>query len=1360
MSKKKYYLGLDIGTDSVGYAVSDEQYNILKFHGEPAWGSTIFDAGSLAGERRGFRTARRRLDRKQQRVVFLQELFAEEIAKKDPKFFIRLRESQLFREKNGDVQDKFTLFRDEDYTDVDYHAQYPTIHHLICDLMNSDEPHDIRLLYLACSWLVSHRGHFLSNISMENLSGLKDFDSTYQSFMSFFTENENEHPWEDIDVSAFGDALKSKKNVRAKTKDLKDILYHGKNPSKEKTETFAYNRQSILTLLAGGTCKLKDLFHEEEYSEAGPVSLSMDDDKLGEIMANIGDDFALIAKLRELYDWATLVDILGEYNTISEAKVAVYEQHKQDLAFLKYFIRKYAPKKYNEVFRNANANNYVAYSYHVESEDLAKKVKKKANIEDFSKYILNIVKKVNCLEEDQAKYEDMLNRLELRLFLPKQKNTNNRVIPYQLYGYEMICILDKASRCMPFLNVADQNGITVKDKIMSVFTFRVPYFVGPLNEHSEHSWIKGARKEGKIYPWNFENMVDLDACEQNFIQKMTNYCTYLPGEPVLPKDSLAYHKYMVLNEINNIKINDVKLPVETKQQLFNEVFLKYKKVTRKKIVDFFIANGLIKKGEEESITGIDVNINSNLSSQIAFKRLIESDKLTEYDVEKIIERSTYAEDKSRLLKWLNKNYPDLSKDDKKYICKVKVKDFGRLSRKLLCEFEGADRKGTGEIYTILGALWNTQDNLMELLSDRYTFKQDIERYAQEYYMEHPVSLEDRLDEMYVSNAVRRPIYRTLAVVKDIEKAFGKPEKIFVEMARGGRPDQKGKRTKSRREQILELYENVDQDVRELKNQLDAMGEYADNKLQSDKLFSYYMQLGRCMYTGVPIEIEKLGTKLYDVDHIYPQAYVKDDSIINNKVLVLSEVNGKKSDVYPIAEDIRQKMSGFWYSLKNHKLISEEKYKRLVRNRPFSNDEKMGFINRQLTETSQTTKTIATLLKEKYPECEIVYSKARLTSEFRHEFNVYKSRLFNDLHHAVDAYLNIVTGNVYNMKFTRKWFNVNSSYSIKTKTLFTHPLIVDGKTIWDGQPMLSKVIKTAQKNNAHFTKYAFFKTGGFFDQMPVKKAEGLVPLKKDMPTELYGGYNKSGAMFFIPVKYKVGKKQDVMIMPVELLHGERFLADNIFAEEYSFTRLKHILKKDVDEVSFPMGMRPWKVNTVLSLDGYKMCITGTANGGAKLRLQTITQFSDSSFWCFYIKRLEKFVEKRNENTNLKYDEKYDQISKDKNLDLYNLYIRKYGYSIYKKRVNSPVEVLVKGKERFVKLDVYDQAQVLLNIHQTFGRLSGGCDLTAIGGVKNAAVTTISTNISNWKKNYKDVRLIDSSVTGLWEKQSDKNILELL
>ena len=84
---KKIYLGLDIGTDSVGYAVTDDQYNLLRVHGDDVWGSVIFDAASLSDERRSHRSARRRLDRRQQRINLLQEIFAKEISKVDDRFF-------------------------------------------------------------------------------------------------------------------------------------------------------------------------------------------------------------------------------------------------------------------------------------------------------------------------------------------------------------------------------------------------------------------------------------------------------------------------------------------------------------------------------------------------------------------------------------------------------------------------------------------------------------------------------------------------------------------------------------------------------------------------------------------------------------------------------------------------------------------------------------------------------------------------------------------------------------------------------------------------------------------------------------------------------------------------------------------------------------------------------------------------------------------------------------------------------------------------------------------------------------------------------------------------------------------------
>ena len=1167
MKKKaeKIYLGLNVGTNSIGYAVTDEQYNLLKFNGNDAWGSIVFDAASSNEDRRNHRLARRNLDRRQQRIVWLQEIFAKEISKVDDRFFIRLSESFRWRE---DVQDQYVFFNDKEYTDVQYMKENPTIHHLICELMDNKAPHDVRLVYLACAWLIAHRGHFLNNLNVEKLDEIMDISSVYQNFINYFTENGYKRPWGEIDVSALAEALKRRSGVTAKTKELLKILLNGKKPEKSGTEEFPFSQDSIIRLLAGGQCKLKDVFCKEEYLDLGSISLDMDEDKFGEISGSIGEDYDLLMALRGLYDWSVLADLLnGHSKTISAAKVQMYEQHKEDLRVLKYFMHKYLPGKYNEVFRKAKADNYVAYTGHMDKET-ASQLKKKANVEDFSRYIQKLVRSINPEEKDQQTYQDMCERLELKCFLPKQRSTNNRVIPHQLYEYELIRILKNASLYLPFLNEV-RNGVSEIDKVVSIFRYKLPYYVGPLNEESSFAWI--SRKQGKITPWNFKDMVDEDTSENVFIRRMTNKCTYLPGEDVLPKDSLCYQKFMVLNELNNLKIDGRKVPVEVKQGIYHELFEKKKKVRRKDIEEYLISNNYLAKGSTELISGIDEQVHSCLSSYSAFRNLLSREILSENDVEKIIERASYAEDKSRVKKWLRKEYPDLSQDDVRYITKIKIKEFGKLSRTFLTELKGCNKQD-GEMTTILRIMWETNDNLMEILSDKYTFREAVEAFTQEYYTGKKKSLKERLDEMRVSNSVRRPVYRTLAVVKDIEKAFGKPDKIFVEMTRGGQTDQKRKRTKSRKQQILDLYDKCKDDVHDLMQQLESMGEYADSRLQSDRLYLYFMQFGKCAYSGAHIGFDQLmaGSVEYDIDHIYPQSYVKDDSL-NNKVLVLSDLNGTKDNIYPVSPEIRGKMQGLWSWWNHVGAISDEKYKRLIRSAPFTDEEKMGFINRQLTETSQSTKFIADLLKERFPDAEVVYVKAGLVSDFRHEFDLPKSRSYNDLHNAADAFLSVVAGNVYDMRFSKKWFRIDEKYSVKVKTIFTHEVKCHGDIIWDGMPMLEKVEDTARKNTAHFVKYAAFKTGGLFDQNPVKKGTGLIPLKAGLPTEKYGGYNKAGIMFLIPVRYNIGKKSEILILPVELMHGKHFLEDKVFARNYTFTRLENILGKKVGEVSFPMGM---------------------------------------------------------------------------------------------------------------------------------------------------------------------------------------------
>ena len=1353
-NKKNYYIGLDIGTDSVGYAAAHEDYSLLKFSGEPVWGTTVFDSASQSDSRRTFRSARRRLDRRQQRVHLIQELFAPEISVSDPHFYTRIAESKLHQEDKTYKKYKNVYFTEKDYNDRHYYKQYPTIHHLIKELMISKEKHDVRLVYIACAWLVAHRGHFFSEVSKENIDEVKNFEPVYNNLMNWFKDNEIPIPWE-CDVSSFSEIMKLNKGITSKEKDFTKLLYNGKKPKKD--IEYPIDRALLIKLLSGGKCKLSDLFNKEEYTHLESISLGMEDEKLAAALMEIGDDEGLILCLKALYDWSLLIDILKGKESISEAKVYEYEQHKEDLKNLKKFIRKYLGKnKYNEIFRTSSSShdNYVAYSGHESYTHMISQ-------EKFCDYIKKIVRNIEPKKADEKFYNDMMARLENYTFMPKQVDSDNRVIPYQLYWYELNEILKNASSYLPFLNVKDEDGITVSEKILSVFEFRVPYFVGPLvsENKSKFAWMK-RKAEGKIYPWNFDKMVDLDGSEQEFINRMTNTCTYLSGEDVLPKSSLLYTKFEVLNEINNIKINEQPISVEDKQKIY-DFFLARPRITPKNLTEFLISNNIAANKEE--ISGIDINgtINSSLKSHIDFHRLLESCTLTWEDVEYIIKQSTCSEDRYRFRKWLENNYPQLDNNNRKYVSSLKHKEFGRLSEKLLNGIYGVC-KTTGETATIIDFMWSTNDNLMQILSDKYTFKDEIEKLKKVYYDEHGHSMKDILEEMYISNAVKRPVYRTMDIVKDVVSAIGyPPEKIFIEMARGADENQKG-RTVTRKNSILALYEQLKNDpaAAECKNLLENMDE-ADNKLQSDAIYLYFMQLGKCMYTGNPIDFDHIKTKSYDIDHIWPQSYVKDDSILNNKVLVLSEANGAKGDKYPIEPSIQQKMSGFWKMLRDNKLITEEKYKRLTRITGFTNEEKMGFINRQLVGTRQSTKAVAALLKEKYPDAEIVYPKARLTSDFRQEFDMLKCRSVNDLHHAKDAYLNIVVGNVYDERFSKKWFTLDETYSLKTKNIFKYPFERNGRLIWNGEESLAKVRKIMSKNNIHFTRFAFCRksgqSGGFFDQNPLKAAEGLVELKNGLSTEKYGGYNGTTASFFVLVKYTAGKKTDMMIMPVELLYSKKFLKDDSFAIEYA----KKIIGKDkITNISFPLGKRILKINTVFSIDGFKVALGSKKSGGSQVGLIPLMPMILSYNHEKYIKSLERFSEKSKDNAAIILNEKHDGITKEKNLELYNVLKEKASNKPFNLMPGIPSEAIINGEEKFIECTLAEQVQTLINIVQVFktGR-TGTVDLKNIKGSANSATVILSSTISNWAKRYSDVRIIDMSASGLREKTSD-NILELI
>ena len=68
-----YYIGLDLGTSSVGWAVTDENYHLMKKHGKDMWGIREFDEAETAEARRTFRVSRRRRQREVARIGLLKD---------------------------------------------------------------------------------------------------------------------------------------------------------------------------------------------------------------------------------------------------------------------------------------------------------------------------------------------------------------------------------------------------------------------------------------------------------------------------------------------------------------------------------------------------------------------------------------------------------------------------------------------------------------------------------------------------------------------------------------------------------------------------------------------------------------------------------------------------------------------------------------------------------------------------------------------------------------------------------------------------------------------------------------------------------------------------------------------------------------------------------------------------------------------------------------------------------------------------------------------------------------------------------------------------------------------------------------
>ena len=1344
--RKKYYLGLDIGTNSVGWAVTDENYNLYKYAGKRMWGIRLFEGGETAEQRRISRSNRRRLSRKKQRIDLLQELFAEEIAKMDPTFFIRLNESRLHLEDKS-TGEKFPLFTDKDYTDIQYYKEYPTMYHLRKELIENSKVHDVRLVYLACHHILKNRGHFLINGSF---SDVKKLSSVCESMLNSFN-GISKYQIEINDIERLEEILSDRKKQKSvKAKELIQIFECG--PCEDKTDektckAIVSNLSKWLTGLKGNINSIFDMQFEEIDTSSFSFTEPKYEDTISAALEEKYPDYAdVIQKIKAVYDWSVLVEIMAGEDYLSFAKVNAYNKHKENLCILKEVIRKYCDSEMYHKFFNGfdEKNGYGNYigSIYKNGHSYAMK---KCSTEDFYKTLGKILDKIQPEKEDENVLEELKVEVKNQTLLPLARTTANGTIPNQVHIQELKAILDNAKKYLPFLNEKDEYG-TVAEKIISIAKFRIPYYVGPLStrhkEQGANSWIV-RKQEGRIYPWNFEEMVDLEQSNKEFIQRMTNKCTHLIGEDVLPKNSLLYSRYMVLNELNNLRIRGNKISVNLKQELYKELFCTKAKVTGKGLFNY-----LKKEDEElalEDISGFDIDFKSSLTSYLDFKKQIlgeeiEKDKYKDI-VENIIKWKTIYDDDSKMMKkMIEREYPNVfSKDQIKKICRFKYSGWGNFSLSFLNGIRGADRE-TGENFTIIEALWKTNYNLMQLLSKQFTFREEIDLInADKVGKIDKVSYDNTVKDLIVSPANKRAIWQTVQITEEIKKVMKcEPERIFIEMARGGEKEKR--RTVSRKARLLELYAACKDDVRDWTKEIENREE---REFNSKKLYLYYTQMGRCMYSGEEIDIDELMQKnsKWDIDHIYPQSKIKDDSI-DNMVLAKKVINNSKQNKL-LSPDIRIKMKKYWNTLYKGNFISKKKYDRLTRTEDFTNEELSGFIERQIVETRQSSKAVAELLNRLYEHSEIVYVKAGLVSDFRHDNKLLKSRRINDYHHAKDAFLNIVVGNVYNAKFTsnpRKWIKENRGTNYSIRRVFDYNVKRGNTVVWQGVKdaghSIEAIRKTMARNVILYTEYTYCDKGELFNATLVRKGnDKAINLKKDLDSVKYGGYNtpKTSAFAFIEFDgKKKERKNHIVEIPVYIVNIANRQPDTI----------KEYLEQKKGYKNVVVKKYPIKKNALIKVDGYLARLRGATEKDVLLKNAVQLVLRDE--YSENIRKVEKYLEN---NIQYQADSKFEGFTQEDLNDLYDELYIKLKESIYNKRPANQLGTLEKGREKYRAIgDLREKAKIINNILALFQ-----CDATTstnlkeIGGTANAGNMAYNKNTLPTKK----LILIHQSVTGLFE-----------
>ena len=541
---------------------------------------------------------------------------------------------------------------------------------------------------------------------------------------------------------------------------------------------------------------------------------------------------------------------------------------------------------------------------------------------------------------------------------------------HESYRSELIKLLEVQSSFYPKLK-------EIMDEVLCIYDSKREYYEGPGS-------YKSPTPYGRYQLDESGNVIKI-----NLIDKMRGTCTYFPDELRAPKWSYSACLFNLLNDLNNLTIQGVKITEAQKQELISEYVNKGKSVTIPAIAKVCgvkkedIFGFRIDKKEKPIFTKFEgYNELLKIAKSVNEEATIEGNKQLVDDISEILTKEKSIEIREKtLIDDLN-----LSVNLSKEIAKL-----GDFTKYHSLSFKA--------INLILDSLLKTSKNQMELYTEA-----GIKPYNHNFSKNNQLSA--NLSDWIVSPVVKRSINETIKVFNALRK-YLKTQKgedaefsdVVVELAREKNSQEKKdlikkiqKANEEKRYKIMELVEN-----RKL------------TRAEFERISLLLEQDFKCAYSLEPIELaDVFKAGLLEVDHIIPLSISLSDAQ-SNKVLVYQRENQAKGQRSP-----------FQYFCSGKAKITFERYKEYVtKNLNFSNAKKSnllylgnpvedmkGFIERNLVDTRYASRETYNLLKSFF-EYHNINTKVKVingsaTSYFRKKAYLSKNREETYAHHAQDA----------------------------------------------------------------------------------------------------------------------------------------------------------------------------------------------------------------------------------------------------------------------------------------------------------------------------------------------------------------------